>query len=104
MEGENAIKFRHGVARIDPNVSTELMEEAMVKEFERRVQLARKGKSLSKGDRINLSYEASANFAVIIRKNADKIRKNVGAKTIREGIAKESSAKVEEIEEESSQG
>ena len=100
VEGENAIKFRYGVARIDAKVSDELMEEAMVKEFERRVQLARKEKALSKGDRINLSYEASAPFAEIIKKNSDKIKKDVGARTMREGLGKESIAKEEEIEEE----
>jgi isoleucyl-tRNA synthetase len=99
-EESDAVTFRHGRVQVDKEVDKELVEEGMVREFERRVQLARKEKALRKGDLMDLSYEASPNFADIIRRNADKIKKDVGAKTLREGLGKESSAKLEEIEDE----
>jgi isoleucyl-tRNA synthetase len=100
IENENAIKFKYGVAYADKEVSKELWEEGMVREFERRVQLARKEKLLKKGDKITVSYEASVPFAQIIKKNDEKIRKDVGAVSIRQGLAAGSAAKEEEIEDE----
>ncbi len=85
LEGENAVAFKHGVARVDKEMSKELWNEAMIREFERRVQLARKNKQLRKTDRINVFYEASPALAGIVKANAAKIKKNVNARELREG-------------------
>jgi isoleucyl-tRNA synthetase len=100
LEGENAIEFKYGVARVDKQISKELWEEAMVREFERRVQLIRKERQMKKTDRINVFYEASAPFAELIKRNSKNIKRNVGSKTLKEGIRKGSTAKEEEVEEE----
>ena len=100
LEGENAIKFKYGAAYVDKQVSAELMEEAMVKEFERRVQMARKEAQLKKTDTIKLFYEVSTDLVQTIKNNASEIMKYVNAKEMHEGIADSSTAKEFEIEDE----
>ena len=86
FEGEGAIRFKYGVARVDKQVGKELWEEAMVREFERRVQIARKNAQLRKADKITLSYEASVDITAIIKANAQKIKRDVNARSINERI------------------
>ena len=99
IESENAIAFRHGIASVDREMSKELWEEGMLREVERRVQLARKEKSMKKGDRIAVHYEASVPLAEIIKKYSAQIRKDVNATELREG-AQQADAKEFDIEEE----
>ncbi|MGA3021178.1 MAG: DUF5915 domain-containing protein, partial [Candidatus Micrarchaeales archaeon] len=98
LEDENAIEFKYGIARVDKQISKELWEEAMVREFERRVQLARKEMQLKKTDRINVFYETSVQFAELIKRNSGSIKKNVGSKMLKEGIRENIAAKEEEVE------
>ena len=63
LESENAIKFDHGIAFIDTQISEELMEESMVREFERRVQIARKDAGLKKADRMFCSTKSTGAFS-----------------------------------------
>ncbi len=100
LENPNAIPFRHGMAYVDKEISEELREEAMVREFERRVQMARKEAMLKKADRIALFYEAGPRLAAIIKKNSREIRKYVGAKEMRDSILDSAKAKELEIAEE----
>ena len=86
LESENAIAFRYGVASVDREMSKELWEEGMLREFERRVQLARKGNGLKKADKIAIYYEASAPFAEVVKKNHTKIKKDVNASELREHV------------------
>lgn len=100
LESENAIIFKQGIASVDREMSKELFEEGMVREFERRVQMARKEKQLKKTDRIRLFYQASAQLAEIVKKNAGKIKRDVGAKELHDKLSEESKAEEFEIEEE----
>lgn len=100
LEAENAIVFRHGIASVDKEMSKELWEEGMVREFERRVQLARKEKLLKKTERIAVRYEASLPMAEVVRKNSSKIRKDVNASELREGLGEGTESKEFEIEDE----
>jgi isoleucyl-tRNA synthetase len=100
LENPNAIPFRYGMAYVDKEISAELMEEAMVREFERRVQMARKGAALKKAERIVLRYEAGPSLAGIIEKNSKEIRKYVNAKSMRAGIANTGAVSEYDIEEE----
>ena len=96
----NAIPFRYGMAYVDKEISQELREEAMVREFERRVQMARKDAMLKKADRIALYYEVGPELAAIIRKNAKAIKKYVNAKEMRDAILDQTKAKELEIADE----
>ena len=86
LEGENAIVFKHGIASVDKEMSRELWEEGMVREFERRVQLARKSKGMKKQDRIGVFFEASPQFAEVVKKNHAKIKRDVNAVELREHV------------------
>ncbi len=95
--GEDAIQFRYGRVKVDPRINEELREEAMVREFERRIQMERKEMGLKKVDRIVLSYQASGYMEKAIKNNIERIKKGVNAKRIVEGI-KSGSAKEIDLE------
>ena len=76
------------------------MEEAMVRDFERRVQIARKDAGLKKADKIALFYQVDPAHSEVIRRNSREIAKYVGAKEIHEGIKDASRAKEYEMDEE----
>jgi isoleucyl-tRNA synthetase len=100
VESENAVMFKHGIASVDKQVSKELFEEGMVREFERRVQMARKEKELKKTDRIRLFYQASEQLAEMVKRNAGKIKKDVNAKELHDKLKEGSGAQEFDIEEE----
>lgn len=79
---ENSVKFDYGIAYIEPKLDAGLMEEAIIREFERRVQVLRKNHGLKKADKILLHYTASPELSRIISSNSAKIRADVGAKSI----------------------
>ncbi|MCL5413281.1 MAG: class I tRNA ligase family protein, partial [Candidatus Marsarchaeota archaeon] len=87
LERTDAVAFRHGMAYVDKEISRELYEEAMVREFERSVQLARKEMGLKKADRIVLRYRSSPEIALLIEKNEAKLRSDLSAS----GISREES-------------
>ncbi|MDE1855451.1 MAG: isoleucine--tRNA ligase [Candidatus Micrarchaeota archaeon] len=100
LDSENAIVFKHGIASVDKEISKELWEEGMIREFERRVQLARKEKLMKKTDKIAVRYEASVPLAEIVKRNQAKIKKDVNATELREGVAEGAEAKEFDIEDE----
>ncbi len=65
-QGEAAM-FEYGKAYVDREMSRELMDEALVREFERRIQIMRKELRLKKADRIALHYEAAGGLGDAIR-------------------------------------
>ncbi len=86
LQNEDAVSFEFGVAYVDREISKELREEALVREFERGVQLARKAQQLRKVDRIMLYYQCPPDSAEIIKANMERISKGVNAKKIAEGV------------------
>ncbi|MHB1830093.1 MAG: isoleucine--tRNA ligase [Candidatus Micrarchaeaceae archaeon] len=96
LERENAIKFEYGIAYADTEVSKELLEEAMLREFERRVQIARKDMGLKKGDRIALSYTVSKEIHEILDKYKEQLSKDLSAVRI-SSLEKVSSSFVKEF-------
>ncbi len=100
LEAGNAVLFRHGMASIDAHMSKELLEEAMVREFERRVQLARKELQLRKTDTILLRYAAGPEMERIVGANASTIKKDVNASEISAGIRGRANVKEFDLEDE----
>ncbi|VVB76737.1 Isoleucine--tRNA ligase [uncultured archaeon] len=100
LENPDAAPFKQGVAHVDKEISKELWEEAMVREFERRVQMARKEAGLSKADRIDLFYEANATLDGLITRNAKAIKSYVNARAMRNQIKDGARAKEFDIEDE----
>ena len=100
LEAGNAIQFRYGMASVNAEMSRELMEEAMVREFERRVQLSRKEMKLRKTDKILLRYTAGPEMERIVSSNSETIKKDVNAKEIKTGISDEANAKEFDLEDE----
>ncbi len=82
---ENHVQFKYGVAYVDPKISEELKEEAMVREFERRVQLLRKDLGLKKTQKVELFYDTNTDTANIVDKNKQQILKIVAAKSMKRG-------------------
>ena len=100
LENPDAVPFKHGMAYVDKQVSEALMEEAMVREFERRVQLARKEAGLKKSDRITLHYQVGASLAGIVKRNSSEIKRYVNAKAMHDSIKDSAKSKEFDLEEE----
>ena len=83
VEEGDAVLFKYGKAFVDENIPTELKEEALLREFERQVQLARKEINLKKTDKIELGYEALPDMQKIIEANAKKVKKDLGAASLK---------------------
>ncbi len=85
LEKENAVPFKGGLAYVDTNIDKELREEALIREFGRRVQLLRKELRLRKPDRIRLNYVASQGLRGMIERNKKQIMKNLNAALLESG-------------------
>jgi isoleucyl-tRNA synthetase len=83
---ENAVAFRNGVAYVNPEIDNELRDEAMIREFERRVQLLRKRVGLKKVDRIDIFYEVPVELEKLIISNRDSIAKHLSARQMARGV------------------
>ncbi len=83
---EDHFAFKHGRVSIDKNISSELKEEALVREFERFVQLTRKAMGLSKADMVTIGYEAGGELGAVIGKNAAAMCKTLSATKISAGL------------------
>ncbi len=79
-----ALAFRHGIVHINPKIDDELREDALLREFERSVQLARKKLSLKKADRIRLHYRLGPELLAIVEKNRKRISRELNAKELKE--------------------
>jgi isoleucyl-tRNA synthetase len=87
LRRENSTQFRHGIAYIDTEIDAGLLQEALVREFERRIQLIRKEMHLKKPDKIRLYYTAAGDMMEVIEKNREKIMSDINAETLSSGIA-----------------
>ncbi len=82
-ERENAIQFKYGLAYIDPKISEELKSEALVREFERRVQMLRKDLGLKKTDKVQVFYETEKELSEAVSKNEKSVLHAISAKSIK---------------------
>ncbi|EQD36957.1 Isoleucyl-tRNA synthetase 2 [mine drainage metagenome] len=82
----DAVEFKYGMVETDKTVSKELMREVIIREFERHVQVMRKGLNLRKADKIELGYEALPDVAAIIDADSKRIRKDVNASSMKHGL------------------
>ena len=76
------MEFEHGTVSVEKEISRDLWEAAMLREFERAVQLARKEMGLKKADRILLQYAAPAELAEVLDKHSAKLKADVGAESV----------------------
>ncbi len=81
-DGSDAVAYKYGRAYVDTRINEELEEEALMREFERRIQLIRKELKLKKADRIELGYEGAGELARLISRHADKIKAGIRASSI----------------------
>ena len=96
---DKAMTFKYGVIHLNTEIDEELREEALVREFERKIQLARKGMQLKKADRIKLHCRLPPDILAIVNKNKKKIMKNINAKEIGELVSDADSTELEVDEE-----
>ncbi len=96
-EGDR-VAFRHGAAHIDKELSNELKDEALLREFERGIQLTRKEMGLSRLDLIELGYEAVGELSRIIPLNIKTLKKGIKASRIGTGIDNSTLTKQLDIE------
>ncbi len=81
---EKALAFKYGVVTVNPEIDEELREEALIREFERRVQLERKEMSLKKVDRIRLRYRLPIDILKVVDKNRKRIMKDLNSEEMSE--------------------
>ncbi len=79
---DDALVFKYGKVMVDPHINEELRKEAIMREFERRIQMLRKTMGLRKVDKIEIGYQASQYLDGLILENVEKIKKNINAKAI----------------------
>ncbi len=100
-EAAESASFRHGIAYIDKELSRELKDEALLREFERNIQMARKEMGLSRMDGIELNYEAVGELSRIIPMRMKELKRSIKARRIGKGIDSSALVKRFEIEGES---
>ena len=83
---ENAIPFEHGIAYVNPVMNQELMDEALLREFERRVQIARKDAGFRKAEKAVLRYAAGPDLKALIEKKADDIKSDLNLESVEFGV------------------
>ncbi|MCL5433495.1 MAG: isoleucine--tRNA ligase [Candidatus Marsarchaeota archaeon] len=98
VEKPDAVLFKEGMAYVSKELSAELKEEALIREFERRIQLMRKSLMLKKKDYIILKYSAVKELSDLIEKNKRTIIKTINAKKILGIKHEESSEALKEFE------
>jgi len=80
---EDAVLFSRGAAYVSRETSKELEEEAMLRELNRRLQLARKELGLKKADKISLYIEAEGGIGTAIEKGKKEMLKELNAKEMK---------------------
>ncbi|MEK9175594.1 MAG: class I tRNA ligase family protein, partial [Patescibacteria group bacterium] len=67
---------------IDTEITEELKEEGTLRNLVREIQSARKGAGLQPKDKVDMKISAPADLLLIIEKNIEALKKDVGAKNI----------------------
>ncbi len=86
-DGSDAVPFKFGRAFVDTRINEELKEEALLREFERRIQLIRKEMKLKKADKIELCYEGAGELVQLLSKHSDKIKASMRAAKVSDSIS-----------------
>ncbi len=89
LTAENGINFKYGFIYVDTHIDQKLKYEALVREFERRVQLLRKEHSLKKQDKIELFYVTSGELSEAIQSFENEILNYVNAKKMYKELSNE---------------
>lgn len=97
-EDADSVGFRYGRASIDKTLNKALKDEALLREFERRIQLIRKEMGLNKSNKIELGYEVVGELAVLLKENSASVKKAVNASRLENHPIKEAAQKEFEIE------
>jgi isoleucyl-tRNA synthetase len=95
-EGERA-SFNHGIAYIDKKLDRGLMNEALVRELTRHVQLMRKEAGLSRLDKIDLGITAPQEIMNALNSDLKSVKRIIMARRINEGQIAESISKKVDI-------
>ncbi|MGC8694517.1 MAG: isoleucine--tRNA ligase [Candidatus Micrarchaeia archaeon] len=100
VDKPDSVLFKEGLAYVSKELNAELKEEALIREFERRIQLMRKELLLKKKDSINLEYNAIKELSDIIEKNKRNIEKTVNAKSIilKDSISQSANSTIKEFD------
>ena len=80
----DAIAFKYGTAYLDPEIDKELMNDAAIRNFERKIQMERKSLLLKKNDRILILCKLPEDMSAIVKNNKKRIMSEVNASDIRE--------------------
>ena len=81
-ENDSFTVFRHGTVSISSEIGKELQDEARLREFQRRVQIARKEMGLRKGDSVRIFYKADPEMSSLINANAENLKQALNASSI----------------------
>ncbi|MGC8710130.1 MAG: isoleucine--tRNA ligase [Candidatus Micrarchaeia archaeon] len=86
QEPGDAVKFSHGLATVEKEISKELLSEALFRELARRIQLMRKELGLKKVDKIELFYNATGELAAIMKSKGKDLAREVNAVKVVDSI------------------
>ncbi len=79
---EGMKKFKYGYAKVDSEISSELADEAFLRELERRIQMERKAEGLKRSDKIEAYISADEDTVSTIRKFSEQFAKDINAKKV----------------------
>ncbi|MCL5404465.1 MAG: isoleucine--tRNA ligase [Candidatus Marsarchaeota archaeon] len=79
---ENMKPFEGGYVAIEKELSEGLLEEAMVRELARRIQLERKGMGLKRSDAIEIYIDAESQVGKAIESFSESLKRSLNAKRI----------------------
>ncbi len=83
QHSEDAVPFDYGAAYVSKETSKELVEEAMLRELGRRLQLMRKELGLKKADRIMLWLDAGGALGEALEKAKKEVLRELNAKELK---------------------
>ncbi len=91
-EGDR-VSFKHGTAYINKELDRGLMDEALIRELTRQVQLMRKDAGMSRLDRMELGITAQQEVINALNSNLKSVKKIIRAKSIKKGPISDSISK-----------
>lgn len=98
VEEGDAVAFKYGKAFVEKTLSPELKDEALVREFQRRIQMIRKEMNLKKTDKIIVNYESVGEVNKAVSKTAKSVKKYLNASQLGNRIEAGADTKEFEIE------
>ena len=98
VQKENGVPFKYGLVYVDKEIDKKLREEALIREFERRVQLLRKDMNLKKPDVVDIYFTAPKELSEAILSNKEQVLHYINARKIEPSLSNQESLPSKEFD------